>query len=200
MKNSNTQKEIPFVDQLAGADKSLITAEYGEIRDMEASRRFGARFIQEFSYWGWKACAIACVMMVLKAENLYEGSLFGLVSECLLINGYAFKNLRGRKNIGWKHESLCRLMTARGLSAKTFRNKSVNHLAAMLKKGFYVIASVRSKTGSHMVLLTGFRIELSGSIFFFNDPLIYGGGGEKKELKMNEFADIFLGGGIEVWK
>ncbi|MFH1175170.1 MAG: papain-like cysteine protease family protein [bacterium] len=187
---------MPFVDQLAGANRALITAEYGEIRDIEAAKRFGARFIQEFSYWGWKSCAIACVMMVLKSEGLYEGNIFDLISEGLLINGYAFKNLRGRKNIGWKHESLCRLMKVRGLNAKTFRNKSARELAAMLENGSYVIASIRSKTGGHMILLTG----LSGDDFFFNDPFIYGGGGENKKISMNEFDKIFLGGGIEVWK
>lgn len=194
--SKNIQKAVPFVDQLAGADRALITAEYGEIRDMEASRRFGARFIQEFSYWGWKSCAIACVMMALEAEGLYEGNLFDLVTECLLINGYAFKNLRGRKNIGWKHESLCRLMTSKGLNARMFRNKSAKEISVMLEKGSYIIASIRSKTGGHMVLLTG----LSGNDFFFNDPFIYGGGGENKKINIDDFDKIFLGGGIEIWK
>lgn len=192
----NSQKVVPFVDQLAGADRALITAEYGEIKDMEASSRFGARFIQEFSYWGWKSCAIACVMMVLKAEGLYEGNLFDLVTECLLINGYAFKNLRGKKNIGWKHKSLCRLMEARGLNVRVFRSKSTKELSAMLEDGFYVIVSIRSKTGGHMVLLTG----LYRNDFFFNDPFVYGGGGENKKINMNDFDKIFLGGGIEIWK
>lgn len=196
MKTKNIQKSVPFVDQLVGANRELITAEYGEIRDIEAARRFGARFIQEFSYWGWKSCAIACVMMVLEAEGLYEGNIFDLVSECLLINGYAFKNLRGRKNIGWKHDSLCCLMEVRGLNARAFRSKSTKEILAMLEDGSYVIASIRSKTGGHMILLTG----LSGNDFLFNDPFVYGGGGESKKIDMNEFDKIFLGGGITIWK
>lgn len=194
MKDS-IRKIVPFVDQLAGADRALLAA-YGEIKDVEAAGRFGARFIQEFSYWGWKSCAIACVMMVLEAEGLYEGNIFNLISECLLINGYAFKNLRGRKNIGWKHESLCCLLKKRGLKTRTFRNRSAKELSAMLKDGSYVIASIRSKTGGHMILLTG----LSGNDFFFNDPFVYGGGGENKKINLDDLEKIFLGGGIEVWK
>ncbi len=187
-------RSIPFVDQLAGADPALIVEEYGAINDATAAETFGVRLQKEFSFWAWRACAIANVAMVLSAESKLDKTLYGLTIEALRMYGYAFKNRRGAQDVGWKHSALRALFEARGLKAKPIKF-GIKDIGRLLNQG-YVIASVKSDTGGHMVLIK----EINDDSVVFNDPYTYKSkGGENVELPLDEFNKIFLGRGVTIW-
>lgn len=196
-----SQHTIPFVDQLQGADPQLIERPYGNINDQEAAKRFGARTLKEFSFWAWRACALANLAMIFRAENLFEGTLFDLVQEALQCNGYAFHSLRGGQDVGWKHSALIHLANKRGLCAKSFRFANSASIMTALKQGKYVLASMHSTTGSHIVLVKDFTLKNDCDVeFLVNNPFVFeGAGGEDITINKQNFDKNFLRKGVVVW-
>ena len=95
------EKPIVFIDQLAGANPEKVEKKYGRIDDVEAAKRFGVRIYEEYSYWSWRACAIANVAMILATEGKLKETLYDLVCEALLMDGYAYKNRHGAMDVGY---------------------------------------------------------------------------------------------------
>lgn len=189
-------KPIVFIDQLVGVNPSKVEKEYGEINDPEAARRFGVRLNKEFSYWSWRACAIANVAMILATEGLLKETLYDLVCEALLMDGYAFKNRRRASDVGWKHSVLCKLLESRGLKAQVLRRLDLREARKLLEEGKYVVLSVKSKSGGHMVLVRSID---EGKVLY-NDPYYFRGcGGEDVEESLASFKDKFLGKGLVAW-
>ncbi len=188
------EEPIVFIDQLAGADPTRVEREYGKINDTEAAKRFGVRIYEEFSYWSWRACAIANVSMVLATEEKLKETLYELVCEALLMNGYAYKNRHGVLDVGWKHSVLCKLLEFRGLKARVLRHLGLREARKLLEEGKYLILSVKSKSGGHMVLVKSID---EGKVTY-NDP--WGYGGENVEESLITFGDRFLGKGLAAWQ
>lgn len=176
-----------YVDQLAEPDKKKIEKINGLIKDRQAAERFGARNIKEYSYWAWRACGVANVAMILKSEKLWEGKLMELVLEGLEMNGYAYKNRRGEVDIGWKHQCLVEMLEDRGLQASREEGVGVEQLKERINSK-YVIASVDSQSGSHLVLIKSYK----RGKWIVNDPYSLDIKGESKEMSEDEFADQFL--------
>lgn len=199
--NSRIGRPIVFVDQLQGVDSSKVTAEHGEIYDQEAAKRFGVRLQQEFSFWGWRSCGIANITMILYTEGLFQGTLYDLVCQGLHLNGYAFKSFLGKEDIGWRHEALCQLLHRYGINVKRFQKLNITNLVKLIFEEKYVIASITSKTGGHMVLVKDYikKFENEGE-FIINDPYVFkNAGGENIRIKEKEFAKIYLERGIVTW-
>lgn len=195
------KNSVVFVDQLQGVDPNKITKEYGEICDEAAAKRFGARNLQEFSYWSWRSCGIANMAMILKTEKLFNGKLFDLVRECLRINGYAFLNRFGREDVGWKHKSINQIFNRYGFFAEARKKMNSTDLLNLVKEGKYVIASIKSLSGSHLILIKGYEKKENGFKFLINDPYLYKEkGGENIWLTDKELDCIFLKQAIIVWK
>jgi len=193
-------ESIAFVDQLAGVDATQVASEYGKITDQEAQQRFGAPTLKEFSFWAWRACALAGVAMILKSTTKLEGKLYDLVREGLKLDGYAFRNWWGT-DVGWKHQTLATILKRRGLRAKVSRNLSITDLLAQLVEGKHVLASIRGGHGSHLVLVKGFTLKARGEPeFLVNDPYIFRNqGGENLIFNQQEFQKIYLERGVISW-
>ena len=192
---------VPFVDQLAGLDSSQIEREYGKILDKAAAQRFGAPHLKEFSFWAWRSCGIANVAMVLRSEDLYEDDLYQLVCEGIRADGYAFRNFYGKEDIGWKHQALVKLLRGYGMCAKTRTHLSMAGLLSLVASKRYVIVSVRSPRGGHMVLVKGFTCKSNGDHqLLVNDPYLFGErGGENKLWSLGSFRDKYLGRAVVSW-
>jgi len=174
------KKPVVFIDQLAGLNPE----------------RFGVRIQEEFSYWSWRACAIANVAMVLATEGLLKETLYDLVCEALLMDGYAYKNRHGVLDVGWKHKVLCKLLEARGLKARALSRCNLREAQKLLEEGKYVILSVKSESGGHMVLVK----DISEEGVTYNDPYCFGGyGGEDVSELLTSFKKKFLGKGLAGW-
>lgn len=199
-KETGLKKEYPYFDQLSNPDKKRIKSEYGLIKDVQAARRFGARSIEEYSYWSWRSCALACVAMVLKAEKKFDGKLFNLVQEALLKNGYAFRNHHGMVDIGWRHDCLVEMLENRGLRAEAQKENEVGKILENIYLHRHVIASVKSKRGGHMVLIKGAFQKDGVNGFEVNDPDQYSGGGESIYWNFDKFCSKYLGKLIYIWK
>jgi len=164
-------KNVEVVNQLQNPDINMIVEKYGEIRDGEAAKRFGARNLAEYSYWSWRSCGIANVATIMRAENVFEGeSLFDLVQEGLEKRGYAYRNKWGRTDVGWKHEVLVGMLEERGLKSRRRSGVGSKELMATVGRGNYVIASVKSETGGHMILVKGV-VKIDGNcMLLVDDP------------------------------
>ncbi len=189
------KKSIVFVDQLANADPRKVKSEYGEILDRKAAKEFGVRIFEEFSYWAWRACAIANVAMILSTEGKLKENetLYSLICEALLVDGYAYKNRHGAFDVGWKHSVLCKILGKRGIKSNVLRNITLDTVKRFLDKGSYVILSVKSASGGHMVLVKN----IADGKIYYNDPYFFKGvGGETVEEFLDSFNKRFLKKGI----
>jgi|GEM_PF-1811372 len=164
-------KNVEVVNQLQNPDVNMIVEKYGEIRDEEAAKRFGARNLAEYSYWSWRSCGIANVATIMRAENVSKGeSLFDLVQEGLQRRGYAYRNKWGRTDVGWKHEVLVGMLEERGLESRRRSGVGSKELIATVGRGDYAIASVKSETGGHMILIKGV-VKIDGNcMLLIDDP------------------------------
>ncbi|MFH1566305.1 MAG: C39 family peptidase [bacterium] len=197
MKGDKAMKNpIVFIDQLANPNPDKVEEEYGNIKDPNAAKRFGVRIYEEYSYWSWRSCAIANVAMILATEGKLRESLYALVCEALLMDGYAYKNLRGAVDVGWKHSILCKLLEKRGFKTSVLSHLSLKEVQRLLREGKYVVLSIRSESGGHMVLVK----EVNESTVLYNDPYSFKNkGGEDVEEAISTFSGKFLGRGIATW-
>ena len=156
-----------YISQFAITPKYSSKYFYGKINDTEASLRFGATG-NEFSYWAWRACGIACVQMVLLTLNLIDSrtTLMTLIQEGLSLGGYDVK-----KDIGWYHDALATIAQRRGVSSKVEKFVPSSHIAKLIISGNYVLASMKSSTGGHLLLIYGVCLK-NGRVtdFILNDP------------------------------
>lgn len=181
-----------YKNQLADAKKDKIEKFYGKIDDKKAALKFGAKDIEEFSFWAWRSCGIVCVQMILKDRK----KTMNIVKEGLKESGYIFK-----KDIGWRHQALVNILKKHNLYAKTARIITPFDIALNIQKNKYVILSVKSKTGGHMILIFGLKTDKKGKIkeFYYFDPL------EKPESKFpkldfQKLKQISKKQGVFVWR
>ncbi len=197
------KKKITFIDQLGKPDLKLVSKTYGEIKDKKAAKRFGTIDIKEYSYWAWRSCAVANVLMILKTEKLFTGTLYDLIKKLLDKESYLKEDRWGNEDIGWKHQELANLLSSYGLKASSIKRISVFHILKLLVSKKYLIVSIKSLNqdkGTHMILLTGFTKLSSKTLLHYHDPMnLYEKGGKRK-INIKKFSKIFLNKGIIVDK
>lgn len=182
-----------YVSQIANTpDTNLLL--YGTLNDKKAMKRFGARDIEEFTCWGWRSCGIVCIEMLLRTYNLIPSTIktMDLVNEGLKLKGYDIKN-----DIGWYHKALVKLAKSHGLTAKRVEPLDTQKIIRALKNNWYVMASVKSPSGGHLLLIfdtvsdgksiTGFR---------YHNPSSYKKDPKNQILPVEEFETISKGRGI----
>ncbi len=174
-----------YLSQFALSDSSLIDKQSGKIRDESAAKRFGAYDLDDLSYWAWRSCAIVCIQMVLGAKT--DKTTRTLIDEGLELCGYDTQN-----DIGWYHTSLVMLAKKNGLSAKAKKFVAINQIASFLFENQPVMASVKSKSGGHFLLVYGVSIK-NGRLekFIVHDPYDLKTSGQAKEISTNEFNKLF---------
>lgn len=144
-------------------------------------------------YWRDRACAVACVKMVLEMRGIASPALEALVKESAELFGY-------EPALGWKHDALVKIFEKYGLSAerKEFKEdglfeKGISEIVSSLLKGSPVLVSAVKNFSEekkfHIVLLVGYEKkdgEIAG--FYYHDPAF-----EKAEDGANKFVpmDIF---------
>lgn len=194
-------KSPVFVSQLGGARHELIEKPFGRISDIEAMERFGARDLEEFSYWAWRSCAVSDLQMILMTigDVDFRGTTMDLVTECLNSGGYDVKT-----DTGWYHDALVKTAQQYGLTVERRKYLSLEELAVLIHEGNFVIGSVESETEtstpSHMLLLYGFRMDDRGSLdgFYYHNPDTYKGVGKQRYVERSEFGKIFTGKAVVV--
>lgn len=139
------KSKINLVDQLRSPNPKLVTGYYQKINDPKAAKRFGTNDLDQYSFWSWRSCGVACVLSILKTHNLNQGSLYDLVKKLETTGGYLYTDRWGRKDIGWKHAALKNALVDHGLHAELQGRLSSNRLLSKLKSKKMIIASTKTK-------------------------------------------------------
>lgn len=178
-----------YISQLANAKESHISEFYGKIEDEKAAERFGARDLDEFSYWAWRSCGLVGVEMILRSEGLIKPrkTTMDLINEGLKLGGYDT-----RTDVGWYHRSLIELAQGYGLEAKAKKFVPPSEIALLISKGATVLASIYSKTGGHFLLLYGFSLDEQSRLkgFWTHDPNNYKETGQDKFVSISDFTTM----------
>ena len=121
-------------------------------------------FVSQFhrdKYWDERACAIACLQMVLGLDAKKKYSTKKLIQEGLTFGGYDID-----RDYGWYHHSLVNLARKHNLKAYPKKHVSLEEIKHYLSKGFYTSASLSSNKGGHLILIYGFE----SNRFYYHDP------------------------------
>jgi hypothetical protein len=187
--NHFVHKKTFYISQLAGARKSLIGGFYGVIKDRNAALRFGTKDLKEFSYWAWRACGIVGLQMVLKTvygDNFNEKTT-ELIRKCHDLGGYDIET-----DTGWFHKSIAKLAEEYGLKAELKKFVPASEIALIISKNAFVLASIKSSTGGHFLLIYGFKLndegELSG--FWIHNPNDFEEDGKGKYVSKRDFNKL----------
>lgn len=196
--NHFVSPEPVYIDQLAGANLSKTKLSYTPLEDKKAAKRFGARSLEEFSFWSWRACGVACLQMVLKtANNKFDLKTMDLVNECFEMGGYCFGK-RNQIDLGWYHQSLVDLGKKYGVKGRRVEPLTVYDIANFIYENKVVIASVDSPTGGHLILIFGVKTNKKRRItgFYYHNPSSFSGSGKNRFIKTSDLRVRLNGRGI----
>jgi hypothetical protein len=208
--------DIPYVCQFASPEL-VHTFVYGE-RDIETDPRWaesGAADAAEYAHWARRSCGVVCVKMAV--EGIRGGGsqpVMAWVREGLSINGYLIELRADRPERpvekGWKHASLAELAQRHGCSAALIRDVTAAGLAAQVKAGRVIIASVTSELGEdgeitrssgHLVLVIGVTVGEAGNLA---EIIIHNPSGrtaalqDRARIPVERFMRGFSGRGIAI--
>jgi len=175
-----------YISQLADAKNENIEKYYGKINDLKAQKKFGAKNNKDFNYWAWRACGIADLQMILKTElkSKFDKNTMQLINEGLKLNGYDIKN-----DIGWYHKALVSLGEKYGVNGQLVNFISINQIAKFVLENKYILASLKSSSGGHLVLIYGFTIKNNKVInLIIHDPYTYNNIGKSNTLNKKDFV------------
>lgn len=136
---------------------------------------YGAASPAEYAHWARRSCGVVCVKMAADALTGAPGApVMDWVRAGLALDGYLTEpnpdHPDRRVERGWKHAALARLAANRGLQAHRAAHLALDDLAAHVRAGRLVIASVSAELGDdgpvtrhagHLVLVYG--VEHNGS-------------------------------------
>lgn len=203
---------IPYYAQFASPE--LIYAHIYEQFDARNDPRwheFGTSDPEEYAFWCWRACGIACLKMLIEAHHPTPQKLtmMELLRQGLELGGYRVHDKEGRfVDLGWYYQPLVELGKRYGLDGSVCRTLTLDELCVRVTRGELIIASVspqiggREETiprrGGHLVLVHG--IEWDGATC--TSLLMHNPSGRYPELRANakipyeRFAAAFAGRGI----
>lgn len=153
-------------------------------------KEFGAKNSEEFTFWAWRSCGIACVKMIL---GEYSPKFMQLINEGKSLGGYVTHDENGKFiDRGWYHSALAELLIQHGHCAQIKKWQSLESVAFSITRNNKIIASVTTYTG-HLILLTGVKLEIGKVMgIYAHDP----GLGRYKEnifIPEKDFRKIFTG-------
>lgn len=170
-------------------------------------KKSGAKSPEEYEYWSWNTCGMACLKMILYVKTGKEHKTIELANKCEEYGGYIQngEKIDGLFYIPFKEF----LMKELKLEAKVFRFfLTVGRIKRELKTGNYMIASVNSSIrkpdhepehkGGHLVLVTGFD-DTKKTLFLHNPSGFFGVSQENWEITERDFKKFFAGRGILIY-
>jgi len=182
--------ETPYISQYVSIQPADLSPE-SVIDDPQLIKAFGAKNAEEFNFWMWRDCGIACVKMILESRHkALEKNMMELTEEGVSLGGYIVKDKAGNfVDKGWFHGSLVSLLQKYEVKAIKKKWQSGATIAHDILRNKHVIASLYLPTrrtiaedGSfapkqdatytgHLVLITGVDISKKKLLgFFIHDP------------------------------
>lgn len=210
MKGSMTKtlRKIPYFSQWESpelVEKIII----GKMKASEDPRwkESGAKTSEEYEYWSWNICGMACLKMVLadKTKEIYK--TIDLAKKCEEYGGYI---QNGEKIDGLFYEPFLTFIKKEyGIEGKIFKRfLTIWRIKREVKKGNYIIVSVHAgirkpayvpeHKGGHLVLLTGFD-NSKKTLFLHNPSGFFGESQRDYEMSEKDFKKFFAGRGILIY-
>lgn len=165
-----------YISQFIGIYPQSITLE-SKLNNKKHITQFGAKDAEEFSFWAWRNCGIACVKMVLDvSEKAKNKSIMDLTNEGIELGGYILYENKKFVDKGWFHHALVALLKKHKVFARTKKWQTIESVAHDIISNKLVILSVLvpgrrhieedgsfslkpgGKTGGHLLLATGVRM------------------------------------------
>lgn len=184
-------------------------------RDDPRWEEFGFLTQEEYEFWCWRACGIACIKMVIETVSIVEIKINNLVKKVLDLGGYIIYNKNGQfVDKGWYYKPLINLAKEYNLKGKSFSYLTVQNICVEILKNHFVIASVdpniirydkkefTDKKGGHLVLIFGFKWKNKGCVGFY----LHNSSGKRQETRENVFMPMeifkraFANKGFSIWK
>jgi hypothetical protein len=207
---------IPYYPQFASPE--LIYAylhEHFDGRQDPRWREYGTEDVEEYCFWCFRSCAIACFKMCIEtlARPKHSPSMIELIRQGLAAGGYIIHNEQGEfVDFGWIYEPLVKVGQSYGLKGQVYKTLSIEDIRSLLLAGALVIASVSpeigerndtpiTRKGGHVVLVYG--CEWSNQEC--QTLLLHNPSGRFPELQENavipyaRFAAAFAGRGFAFW-
>ncbi|AKM78259.1 MAG: hypothetical protein UY31_C0012G0012 [Candidatus Wolfebacteria bacterium GW2011_GWE1_48_7] len=170
---------------------------------------FGFPDREEYAYWSWRACGVACLKMVVDFYALAGKTIGELTYEGVKLGGYDVSADRG-----WFYKPLLNQAQNYGLTGYTVSHFGIASICELMKKKRFFVASVNpslirfdktgvnEEPGGHLVLVIGCRVK-SGAIegFFIHNP-----SGKLDETRRKTFIPIdvfnkaYSKKGIAIWR
>ena len=184
-----------YVSQIADANRSSIEKEFSEIKDFKAAERFGAKNLEEFSFWAWRSCTLTCLLMIIKTLTKKKPKIMDLISNGIKKGGYLFWDKNGQLwDLGWKHKEVIQIAKEYSLKAKVIKLTTIIDLANFIFEDRPTIISLATlKKDTHSVLLIGVKTNSEGKVkgFYFHDPQNYKKSGQNTYLSLSKFQKRF---------
>lgn len=180
--------EPPYISQLADSQREKIEGFYEAISDQLASKRFGAPDLNVFSFWAWRSCGVVGIQMVLQAQHRsgFAKSTMDLINEGLEDDGYDLSTDRG-----WYHAALVAIAQRHGVAGRLSKFVSASQIACLVLQGNYILASIKSERGGHLLLIWGVRIRNGKLVsFLIHDPNNFAEDGKSKEIARSSFKKL----------
>ncbi len=169
-------------------------------------RRSGARTPEEYEFWSWNACGMACLKMLLAYRDGVEHPLVGLARRCVAYGGYV---LDGSDVQGLVYAPFLDFIRAEfDLDGRVLAPLSIELLLAEVQAGHPVIASVHPSIrwpdrpyegrGGHLVLVTG-SDPSTRSLFFHNPSGDTPAAQRHARVPVDRFEPYFAHRGIAIY-
>lgn len=152
---------------------------------------YGAKDSDEFSFWVWRNCGVACVKMILDTLiSNHKKTIMNLTQEGIKFGGYIVYDKKNQFiDKGWFHSGLVLLLRSSGIKATKKRWQTAASVANDVLKNKFVIISVQipgrvsispngdflstnnSALMGHLMLVTRVEIKNGNVIgFWVHDP------------------------------
>lgn len=167
----------------------------------------GAETPEEYEYWSWNTCGMACLKMILTSKLGGNYRTIELAKKCETYGGY--KQL-GKEIDGLIYQPFCKFIAKEfGLRARVFRIfLTVGRIKREVQKGNHFLVSVSPaikkaeniplSKGGHLVLVTGFDDDKK-TLFIHNPSGLFGKSQENFEIAEKDFKRFFAGRGVLVY-
>ncbi|MFI1170118.1 C39 family peptidase [Streptomyces melanogenes] len=201
MAELDTRRRVPYYAQWESRDLvGAIIAGTASARDDARWERSGARSLEEYEYWSWRCCGMACLNMALDYWCGFTRPTVELAKECQAAGGYV---ARDGQLIGLIYEPFCAYVKDRfGLVADTHTGLSTGDIHAAIASGCLVMASVHPDIrwpagaapgrGGHLVLVVGAHDQA----LYLNNPSGIAASQEYARVETADFERFFAGRGV----
>jgi len=199
--------KIPFFSQWESAQlvEDIVKGKIWASSDPKW-KNSGAESTEEYIYWSWNICGMACLKMILADKFDKEYKLIELAKSCESYGGYR-RNGNKIEGLFYKPFSVF-LKQDYGLKARVWGwFLTIGRIRKEIEKGNYVMASVNAHIrdlgkepmfkGGHLVLVTGYDRE-SHVLYLHNPSGFWKQSQQNFEITENDFRKYFAGRGIVI--